>query len=524
MPKAKQIYSAQDEKTLMTELWDPNLCDDKLALVKFMYPWGKANTPLERHKEPRAWQIEALEEETDHIRQQKLAMANGLPPTMMRTSTVSGRGIGKSAKVGWDVMSSMTAQIGGTVIVTANTEAQLTSRTWAELGKWHTMSINSHWFDKNAMSLRPAEWFATLLADQLKIDVGYYYAQAQLWSEEKPDAFAGAHNPLGLRLIMDEASGIPQSIWTVSEGFFTEPDLYRFWNVYSNGRNNTGAFFETHHKNRDRWARKQIDARTVEGTDQAVYQSIINQFGVDSDEARVEVYGQFPNAGDMQLIPMDTILAAQARDIIRDPGAPLIMGIDYGNGGKDPSVIRFRQGYDGRSIPPIRVSGREVLDFTANFVAPAIEKYKPDYIMADTNGVGAPGAEWLRAAGHKVIGVYAQGSAKNDKLYFNKRAECWGEMKTWLANGAIDGSDVLKDDLKGPNYFWHKIKGTMQVESKDDMKARGLASPNDGDSLSITFGQTVARQDSPSNRGNRRSTVARGMDYDILGTSNSMFR
>lgn len=516
MPKAKQLYSAKDEQSLMTELWDPQLADDWRALVMFMFPWGKRNTPLEHFKEPRAWQIEELEAKTDHIRSNRIRMQQGLPPKMWSRSIASGRGIGKSALFSFEGLSMMTTRLGSTTIVTANTEQQLVSRTMAELGKWHTMAINSHWFDRAAMSLKPAEWFKTLLEEQLKIDTGYYYLNAQLWSEEKPDAFAGVHNHNGVMLKFDEASGIPQSIFSVSDGFFTEPVLDRYWDLYSNPRNNTGAFFESHHKYRDQWNPKQIDARTVEGTDQAVYQKIIDQYGADSDEARVEVYGQFPNQGDDQLIPMDLILAAREREIIPDPGAPLIMGIDYGNGGKDPSVIRFRRGYDARSIPPIRVGGRRVLDFTANFVAPAIEKYQPDYIMADANGVGAPGAEWLRAAGYRVIDVYAQGSPKDDAQYANKRAECWGEMAVWLANGAIDSDEVLKDDLKGPKRQRNKTTGKLQVESKADMKARGLASPNDGDALSITFGQAVARKDGAASRSRRRSTIARGVNFDPL--------
>jgi len=516
MPKAKQVYSAADEQALMTELWDPQLADDLRAFVMFMFPWGKRNTPLEHFKEPRTWQIEELEAKTEHIRANKILMQQGLPPKMWMGSKASGRGIGKSAEVSFEGLWMMTTRLGSSTIVTANTEAQLTSRTMAELGKWHTLAINSHWFDKSAMSLRPADWFKTLLEEQLKIDTGYYYLQAQLWSEEKPDAFAGVHNHNGVMLKFDEASGIPQSIFSVSEGFFTEPVLDRYWDLYSNPRNNTGAFFESFHKFRDFWIPRQIDARTVEGTDRAVYDKIIAQYGADSDEARVEVYGQFPNQGDDQLIPMDLILAAREREVINDPGAPLIMGIDYGNGGKDPSVIRFRRGYDARSIPAIRVAGREVLDFTANFVAPAIEKHKPDYIMADVNGVGAPGAEWLRASGHKVIGVYAQGKPRDEDQYFNKRAECWFELKNWLANGAIDDSDVLKDDLKGPKRMANKTTGKLQVESKDDMKARGLASPNDGDSLSITFGQPVARRDSPTNRAKRRGAVAANVDFDVF--------
>lgn len=516
MPKAKQLYDAKTEQTLMTEIWDPALADDLRAFVMFLFPWGRENTPLERFKEPRKWQIEELEAKTEHIRANRIRMQQGLPPTMWNRSISSGRGIGKSALFSFEGLWMMSTRLGSTTIVTANTEAQLVSRTMAELGKWHTLAINSHWFDKSAMSLRPAEWFDALLKRDLKIDTGYYYLNAQLWSEEKPDAFAGVHNHNGVMLKFDEASGIPQAIFSVSDGFFTEPVLDRYWDLYSNPRNNTGAFFESHHRYRGVWNPRQIDARTVEGTDPAVYQKIIDQYGADSDEARVEVYGQFPNSGEDQLIPMDAILGAREREIIPDPGAPLLMGIDFGNGGKDPSVIRFRQGYDARSIPPIRRSGMQVLDFTANVVAPAIDKYQPDYVFADTNGVGAPGAEWLRAAGYRVISVYAQGSPQDEAQYFNKRAECWGGMALWLRNGAIDSDEVLKDDLKGPKRLRHKLTGKLQVESKDDMKARGLASPNDGDALALTFGQTVARKDRAVSTHSRRSRVAANVDYNPL--------
>lgn len=524
MAKAKQIYSAKDEQTLMTELWDPQLADDLRAWTMFVFPWGKSGTPLANFKEPRAWQIERMEAKTDHIRANRLRMAQGQTPKMWQESIASGRGIGKSAEFSFEGMWMMSTRLGSTTIVTANTEQQLVSRTMAELGKWHTLAINSHWFDRSAMSLRPAEWFKELLESQLKIDTAYYYLNAQLWSEEKPDAFAGVHNHNGIMLKFDEASGIPQAIFTVSEGFFTEPVLDRYWDLYSNPRNNTGPFFESHHRDRADWNPIKIDARTVEGTDPETYAKIIRKYGEDSDEARVEVYGEFPNAGEDQLIPMDRILGAREREVIQDTGAPLLMGVDFGGGvGKDPSVIRFRQGFDARSIPPIRTANREPLDFTSNFVIPAIEKYNPDAVMIDANGIGAPAAEYLRDAGFKVIKVHMQGSPRDDNQYQNKRAECYYEMRNWLATGAIDMDDVLKDDLKGPKRIRNKTTGKLQVESKDDMKARGLASPNDADALAMTFGQVIARNDRATSRRRANRRMATGVDYDILGSSNSDF-
>ena len=82
-----------------------------------------------------------------------------------------------------------------------------------------TLAINGHWFDRTATTVKPTAWFKEAVETEMNIDCGYYYAQAQLWSEEVPDAFAGVHSTNGVMLIFDESSGIPESIYTVSEGF-----------------------------------------------------------------------------------------------------------------------------------------------------------------------------------------------------------------------------------------------------------------------------------------------------------------
>jgi hypothetical protein len=125
----------------------------------------------------------------------------------------------------------------------------------------------------------------------------------KLWSEEKPDAYAGVHNHDGMMVIFDEASGIPDAIWAVANGFFTEPTFNRFWFAFSSGTTQFGYFFEIFNKKRDFWDNEQIDARTVEGTDPASIKEIIDEWGEDSDEARVEVYGMFPLDDDVIFIP-----------------------------------------------------------------------------------------------------------------------------------------------------------------------------------------------------------------------------
>jgi hypothetical protein len=78
-----------------------------------------------------------------------------------------------------------------------------------------------------------------------------------------------------------------------------------------------------------------------------------------------------------------------------------------------------------------------------------------------------------------------------DETYANKRAEMWAELKKWLiAEGMIEDDQQLKDDLVGPEAYIN-LRGKLQLESKDDMKKRGLSSPNKADALALTFAYPV---------------------------------
>lgn len=515
----------KQEAELMADLWSPAIADDLLKYVRYVYPWGVKGTPLEHYTGPRKWQCEDLDEISQHIADNKGRIALDFLPQMFQKSTVSGRGVGKSAEVSWLIQWMQTTRIGSTVIVTANTEAQLKTKTWAELGKWNTLAINAHWFDYGAMSLRPAKWYEEALKRDLKIDTGYYYAQALTWSEENPDAFAGAHNPLGILLLMDEASGIASKIWSVSEGFFTEPVPDRYWCVYSNGRRNSGAFYETQHprtEGADVWEKRKLDSRTVEGTDPAIYKKIIDKYGADSDEARVEVYGQFPLEGDMQFISNGTVDAAQRRELRTDTGAPLIMGVDIARLGRDSTVLRFRQGYDARSIPPIKLHGKTT-DVVEDAIAEAILKYDPDGVCIDAGNNGSGVIDHLRKRGYRIEEVWFGSSATagtDKKKYDDKASELYGDMKDWLeAGGCLDGDPKLFTDLTArEKRTVGKQDDRIKLETKDDFKGRGYDSPDDGDALACTFFKNFARRDRrASRRGRNAGRQARDVDYNLFG-------
>lgn len=498
----------------MTEIWDPRISEDPEAFVMFAFPWGKSGTPLEHQKGPRPWQLKILRQIKDHIHANKVRMINKQPPQVLKIAVASGRGIGKSALVAWLNLWFQSCVLGGTAVTTANNETQLKSRTWAELGKWHTMAINSHWFERTALSLRPNEWFTTLLKKQLKVDDQYYYSMAQLWSEENPDAFAGAHSQNGMMYIFDEASGIPTPIWKVVDGVFSDKILHRYQFVFSNPRRNTGEFFECFHRYRDYWVRFNIDSRSVDDLDHAVFDEIIQKYGEDSDEARVEVKGQFPKQGDQQFISRELVQSAATRELLADPWAPIIMGVDPARYGDDSTVIRFRQGRNARIIPAVKLKGQDNMA-VANRCAELITQFNPDAVCIDV-GNGSGIIDRLREMGYKVHEV-GFGSASPEPEFANLRTALWARMRDWLGGACIDPDPDLMDDLTASEYTFQGGGDKIRLETKEALKKRGFSSPDNADALACTFAVKVARRDLKASKSNpNRIRVARDVDYKIL--------
>jgi hypothetical protein len=353
--------------------------------------------------------------------------------------------------------------------VSANSEAQLRSVTWAEITKWLAMSLNSHWFEIAATRIMPAKWLTELVERDLKKGTRYWSVEGRLWSEENPDAYAGVHNFDGVMLIFDEASGIPDSIWSVSDGFFTENTPHRFHLAFSNPRRNTGYFYETFHSKRAFWNTRVIDARDVESTDKNLYQRIIDEYGPDSYQASVEVYGNFPSEGDDQFIGSNLVDDAMKRPPIKDDSAPIVIGVDPARFGADATVIAIRQGRDILELR--RHRGADTME-VAGYVIDAIEQFKPALVCIDEGGLGAGVVDRLKEQRYKIRGVNFGNKAKNQIMWGNKRAEMWGAMRDWLRTGHIPTDRFLKTDLISPRTK-PDSKGTLFLESKKDMKSRG---------------------------------------------------
>jgi hypothetical protein len=480
-------YSAEDEQGLMSRLWAPRIKDSPLNFVALVFPWGVKGTPLENFKGPRKWQREVLQDIATHIEQNK----GRLDFDVMQAAISSGRGIGKSALVSWITIWMLSTRIGSTTVISAN----------------------SDWFEVSATRVMPAKWLTELVERDLKKGTRYWGVEGRLWSAENPDAFAGVHNYDGVLVIFDEASGIDDAIWAVTGGFFTENTPNRFWLAFSNPRRNTGYFYEAFNSKRAFWQTRVVDARTVEGTDKAVYERIIQEYGPDSSQAHVEVYGMFPSAGDDQFISSLIVDEAMAREKYKDLSAPIIIGVDPARFGADATVIAVRQGRDIVNIT--RYRGDDTMT-VVGYVIDAIDEYKPALVVIDEGGLGAGIVDRLKEQRYKIKGVNFGNKAKNPVMYGNMRAQMWGEMREWLKSASIPTDRFLKTDLISPKMK-PDSRGTIFLESKKEMKARGLASPDAADAICVTFAFPVAHREytEPTRRYNAQGD---GMHTSWMGS------
>jgi hypothetical protein len=254
------------------------------------------------------------------------------------------------------------------------------------------------------------------------------------------------------------------------------------------------------------WKSWHIDTRGARMSDKAQIKEWIDSYGIDSDFVRVRVLSQFPRSGSMQFISSDSVERAASPD--RDPPVslydPLIMGVDVARFGDDKTVIRFRRGRDARTIPAIKMRGKDGIQ-VAGKVAELWRQYQPDAIFMDGGGEGASAVDHLRYLKIPFIDVKFGGTADRDPqgiggapAYANKRAEMWGSLKEWLKGDVmIDDDPELKADLPAVEYGYTLKDGrdAIILERKEDMRKRGLASPDDGDALALTFAHPVGMSD-----------------------------
>jgi hypothetical protein len=439
---------------------------DPFGFVKYIFPWGEGE--LEKFKGPDKWQEKILCD----IRDGLLTVNEAI-----QIAVASGHGIGKSALVAWIIYWAMSTMEDTKGIVTANTETQLKTKTWAELAKWHRLAANSSWFEFTATAL-----FSTA-PDHDKT----WRVDMVAWSETRSEAFAGLHNK-GKRvlLIFDEASAIPDSIWEVAEGALTDEDTEIIWCCFGNPTRSRGRFRECFGRFKQRWRTYQIDSRTAAMTNKKQLQAWVDDYGEESDFVKVRVRGMFPSADANALLSAEEVDAAMNRAYTERESttAPKLLGVDVARQGGDDSVIAKRQ---GRSVFPLRTMHLPDSMLVAAAVAAEQESWNgADATFIDaTGGYGVGVVDKLRELGRTCTEVYFSGKA-TDPRYFNKRSEMIFEMSKWIkSGGSLPKDPFLREELCAYTYEFSGDK--FRVCDKDIIKDEIGRSPDRSDAIALTF-------------------------------------
>jgi len=465
--------------------WLASVSNDPLAYVMGAFPWNEPGTTLEHSDGPEPWQKEVLE----LIRDELITIEEAI-----QIAEATGHGVGKSALVSWIIKWGCDTFPDCRGVVTANTEAQLKTKTWAELGKWHNISITRDHFILTAtayMSKDPSRE-RTWRIDQVT------------WSEKNTEAFAGMHNK-GKRiiLIMDEASAIPDLIWEVAEGALTDSNTQIIWAAFGNPTRNSGRFKECFPGGRfaSQWRARQLDSREVSITNKKQIQKWIDGYGEDSDFVRIRVKGMFPRTGLMEFFSASEIEAAMTREVTTSISDPLAIGVDVARFGANNSVIFPRKGRDARMIPRKVYNGINTVELATRVFDTHVELH-PDGIFIDGGGVGGGVVDNVR--NNHLFCQEVQFGGKDDvggtpwgiqgERYANKRAAMYGAARAWIKGGAIPNDPDLKRAMLAIKYT-HNGKDEILLESKEDI----MDDPNntgllldDLDAFVLTFAYPLA--------------------------------
>ena len=318
--------------------------------------------------------------------------------------------------------------------------------------------------------------------------------------EENSEAFAGQHAAGSTSFyVFDEASVVPNKIFEVREGgtVLGEPMTFDF----GNPTRNTGQFFENcKGRFRHRYKVRSIDSRNVFITNKDRIEEWKSDYGEDSDFFKVRVKGEFPSAGSVQFISGDDVTAAQKRELIYNKNAALVIGVDVARFGDDDSVIYPRIGDDARSFEIKIFNGIDTVQLVGRVIE-TIRYFKSlgiacSGLFVDGGGVGGGVVDQLRHLGYNPIEVQFGGKPTDTGTYRYKTDEMAGKMKEHIgtrlclpAMNQKNGAD-LYGELTQREYGF-TLANKLNLESKKDMKARGLPSPNKWDALALTYAEDV---------------------------------
>ena len=391
------------------------------------------------------------------------ALANG----ERKMSVRSGHGTGKSTTASWAMLWFVLLRFPNKVVVTAPTSGQLFDALFAELKRWINelpdqlkvlLTVKS---DRVELMAAPSEAFIS----------------ARTSRAETPEALAGVHSE-NVLLVVDEASGVPEKVFEAAAGSMSGHSATTI--LLSNPTRSSGTFFESQTRMSSSWWTRRwscVDSPLV--SDEFV-DEMRARYGEDSNAFRIRVLGEFPMADDDTIIPFHLVESAIRRDIEVTPDEKPIWGLDVARFGADKTALCKRYGNvvteitSWQGLDLMQTVGRVMAEYEG--LPPSM---RPKEILVE---LGAP-----------VRGINVGEAPAMGSTYMNLRAELWFKTKGWLEDRSckLPNDDQLLAELTAIRYGFTP-GGKMKAESKDEMRKRGLRSPDLADALCLTMASDAA--------------------------------
>lgn len=395
-----------------------------------------------------------------------------------RTAVKSCHGAGKSFTAGLLAAHWIDTHPPGEAIVisTAPTYKQVHAVLWEEIRKQHRTG------DLVGKITQTDEW---KIGDVL---VGMGRKPA----DHDAHGFQGIHRRYVLA-ILDEACGIPDALWTAVEAITTNADC----RILAIGNPDDPATeFGNVCKPGSGWNVLQIssfDTPNLSGEpvpeqmthllpDPGWVEDAKKRWGEDSPAYQSKVLGEFPEIGEDTLIPQRHIVAAQNRTL--EPVIEPVLGVDVARFGTDRTVQAM---FTGGPVRIVESRGKQSTTETTGRVIHLAREQHVAEIRVDGVGVGGGVVDQLAEQGYPVLDMQAGAGATDPAIYKNARAEWYWCLRALFEDGAIDldpNDDELAAQLAALRYKYTS-RGQLLIESKDDMRKRGMPSPDRADAVML---------------------------------------
>lgn len=309
-----------------------------------------------------------------------------------------------------------------------------------------------------------------------------WFACARTARRESPEALQGFHSE-NLLFCIEEASGVCNEVFEVAEGSLTSAENYVL--LIGNPTRINGYFFNAFHSDRNRWKTLHFKSTDSPLVNPSYAQRMAERYGKHSNIYRVRVNGDFPTAEDDQLIPLHLLEDAVVREV--SESEPIVWGLDVARYGSDETVLCKRH---GNVIVKFKGVRNYDLMQTAGWVAAQYNEaeQKPKKIMIDVIGIGSGVFDRLREQGYPVSAVNVAESAREKGKYMNLRSELYHRLKDFFVEGRskIPNDSELIGQTSSIKYHFDS-SGRIAIEKKEDLKKRGLPSPDRADAAALTF-------------------------------------